>query len=535
MKHRFAGVVLIALMPVYAQADDVAEFTAELGKVIGAFTATELYVEQCNQRDPAGGAGRRDILAGWSYGNGRSGYERLIGAIRHRMPEFAGQYDTGRDRLAGVIQQDLEKNPQQCDDLMKVFRDVFRDDSQFSVQTTVRRLLRRASDLGIEVPDTPKILPGQKRVEDTRILRLAALSARIEAKMAEIGSKEGARRYRDLRRAREEQALNWLIADGMQVLYGRVTGDSELREWRGDRQSSFKVECDTFVDGTHEARMAQALGKDRVVAGMPRSVLDAHTGGKLTLTKCSLFTPEETRRPFVEEDDTVGLMPRPLEESEAYAGPNNGIALGEVESVLYESSFDNRLDGFGNGYVDREEAVYVLLRDGTAYRHDWSFPFTDLAVQRSKEREPHRWFTWKERGGKVTLTHSRGDDEGRTVELEKPQRLRPMTASRLKASYHYLQVGMGGHRQDRRYTFSKDGMVTYHRSGFVAGNVATSYIMVAPPDEAEVTARYRFEDYALILERNGEVERHFFAVPESTDKALPDTVLVRGEAYWLED
>lgn len=531
MKRRLATLGLITLLPVCAQADDVADFTADLGKVLGAFVATELYVEQCNKRDPAGALARRDILAAWSHGNAGSRYGRLIKAIHTRLPEFAGQVDTQRSRLAGLIQQDLETNPQQCDDLMKVFE----DDSQFSVETTVSRLLRRASKLGIEVPDAPAIVPRQKRVEDTQILRLAALSARLEATMAEIGSKEGARRYRDLGSAREEHALNWLTAQGIQVLYGRVTKDNELREWRGDRQSSFRVECDTFFNAVHEDRMANSVGQDRVVVGMPSSVLDSHAGGKLTLTKCHLFTPEETGRPFVEEDDGGGLVPRPLEESEAYAGPYRGIAIGDVERVLYESSFDNRLDGFGNGYVDREEAVYVLLRDGTAYHHAWSFPFTDLAVERSKQREPNRWFTWDERNGKVKLTHSGGDDEGRTIELEKPQRLRPMPASPVAASYYYLQVGMGGHRQDRRYTFSEDGTVTYQRSGFVAGNVATSYIIVNGPEHADVTARYRFEDYSLILERDGEIERHFFAVPESADSPLPDTVLVRGEAYWLDD
>ena len=76
--------------------------------------------------------------------------------------------------------------------------------------------------------------------------------------------------------------------------------------------------------------MAQAIGQDRVILGTPRPVLDAHTGGKLTHRKCSVFTPEETDRPFEEEDDTAGLMPRPMEEGEAYAGPNRAIALSAV-------------------------------------------------------------------------------------------------------------------------------------------------------------------------------------------------------------
>ena len=68
----------------------------------------------------------------------------------------------------------------------------------------------------------------------------------------------------------------------------------------------------------------------------------------------------------------------------------------------------------------------------------------------------------------------------------------------------------------------------------MAGNFATSYIIVSGAAAKDVTARYRFEEYALVVEHDGKTERHFFAVPESADSALPDTVLVRGQAYWLD-
>lgn len=530
MKRRCVafGLLLFGALP--AQADVASDFTADLGKVVGAFNAVQLYVEECDRKFPESTTDRRDVLAGWSYANSQSSYDRLMEGIHARMPDIAVQISREREKLAGRLAQEITQNPQQCDDLMKVFK----EDSQFSVERSVSRLVRNASKLGINVPDAPEIVPKQKSADDIRILRLAALSARLEAKMAEIGSKEGGKRYRDLSKARESHVRDWLMADGMQLVYGRVTDDDELREWRGDQQSSFKVECDTFVNDAHETKMAQAVGQDRVVLGTPRSILDAHTGGKLTLRKCSVFTVEETGRPFLKEEDVAGLMPRPMEESEAYAGPNNGIPLGSVDRVLYESSFDNRLDGFGNGYIDREEAIYILLSDGSAYRHEWSFPFTDLAVERSKDREPERWFTWEESGGTIKLTHTVGEAKGSTFHLEKPQKLRPMTTQNLKARYYYLQVGMGGNRQDRSYVFADDGTLTYHRSGFVAGNVATSYIIINSGKEKKVTANYRFEDFALILERDGEIERHFLAVPDSADKASPDTLIIRGEAYWLD-
>lgn len=498
--------------------------------MVGAFTVTELYVEHCNRKDPAKAASRRDVLAGWSHGNRRTMYNRLMQGLQARMPDLAAQIKRERERMSVAVAQELAAHPARCDDLHAFFK----ENKQLSVGTQVSRLTRMASRLRIDIPEAPEIIPAEKSVESTRILRLSALSARLESKMAEIGSKEGGRRMSDLSRAREDHAKDWLVADGMQVLFGRVTAKDELREWRGDQQSAFKVECSSFIADTHKQRMADAESQDRVVVGRPRSVFDAHVGGKLRLDRCSVFTVQETGRPFVEEDDKAGLMPRPLEESEAYAGPNKGIALRQIDRVLYEASFNNRMDGFGNGYVDRRENIYVLLRDGTAYRHAWSFPFTDLAIDRSKAREPERWFTWRESRGRVTLT-GRDDNIGsRSVEIEKAQTLRPMRPRSLQASYYYLQVGMGGRRQDRRYRFSSDGTLVYHRSGFVAGNVATSYIIVSGPAEKDVTARYRFEDYALVVESDGKIERHFFAVPESADGALPDTVLVRGQAYWLD-
>lgn len=528
MKARLAA-ALFALLPVGALADEAKELTGHLGKAVGAFEAARLYGEQCDRRDPPGAERRKDLLAVWRHENSGADYERVMKGLVRQLPDLAGQIDSQSTRLAELIGKDIESNPDQCRDFGKVL-----EDPQFDVKSHVRGMLSVSRRLNIDIPDIAEVAPRTRTVEETSILRLAALSARLEGKMAEIGSREGAREFTALRRARQDHAEAWLKADGTQVLFGRVTGAEELREWRGDRQSSFRVECHSFAEDAFEARMAGSIGKDMVLVGTPRWVADAADGGRVSLSRCSLFTVEETARPFAEEADEAGLVLRPLAFEEAFAGAGRGIETGDVDRVLYASRFATRMDGFGNGYVDRGEEIYVLLRDGTAYRHEWHFPFTDFAAALSRKREPELWFRWSEKSGKVTVTATGGPDQGKTIDLSEAQHLRPLKARTLEGDYRYLQIGMGGARQDRRFAFSRDGTVVYSRGGFVAGNVATGYMIVNGSDEKEKTARYRIEDHALVLETPQGEERHFLAVPETAKGSPPDTLLIDGTAFWPE-
>ncbi|GAA5232822.1 hypothetical protein FOZ76_01825 [Verticiella sediminum] len=529
LKFWLAAAALLALPAAAAPADDAQELSAHLGKAVGAFQAARLYGEQCDRRDPEDAQSRKDALAAWRYKNSGADYDRVIGAFTRAIPDLAGQIDQQTAQLAERVAKDLDASPEPCGDLGKLLAH-----EQFSVQSDVRRLLSLSRRLGIELPQPGETVRA-KAADETRILRLAALSARLEARMAEIGSKEGAMNSSALRGARQDHAEAWLKSDGVLVLFGRVTGDSELREWRDDMQSSFKVDCHSFSERAHEERMAGAIGEDSVVVGTPRLVVDSAGGGRVSLAKCSLFTVEETARPFVEEDDAAGLVLRPLAFDEALAGPGQGIPIRDVDRVLYASSFDTRMDGFGNGYVDREEDIYVLLRDGTAYRHEWPFPFTDLAVALSRHREPERWFTWNERRGQVTLTGKGNARQDALIDLAKAQRLRPLASRPLAGEYHYLQIAAGGSRQDRRYAFSRDGTVVYSHGGFMAGNVGTGYLIVNGRDNPDTTSGYRIEDYALILDTPQGEERHFLAVPESAKGSPPDTLLIDGAAFWLDD
>lgn len=190
------------------------------------------------------------------------------------------------------------------------------------------------------------------------------------------------------------------------------------------------------------------------------------------------------------------------------------------------------MDGFGNGYVDRSEAIYVLLRDGRAFRHDWSFPITDIDLNALERRAPEKFFTWLDDGGIAVLQPV----QGKKIRLDDAIRLDPMGDGRnLDDEYYYLEVGMGGYRSDRAYDFSADGQVTYTSGGFVAGNFGTSYIIVAGGEDGEQKGRYRFEDYALIVQSGEGEERRFFAIGADESPDAPEEVIIGGEVYWLRD
>ena len=230
-------------------------------------------------------------------------------------------------------------------------------------------------------------------------------------------------------------------------------------------------------------------------------------------------------------------MPRPPEYEEVSAGPDRGITLNDVDRVLYHAEFSSLMDGFGNGYVEREEDIYVLLRDGTAYHHAWDFPFTDLHVDVSRQREPDRWFTWHEDRGTLTLTQTGGPDAGEQVDVSDARRLMPAPQGYAPDhTYYYLDIGAGGGRSDREFAFSADGTLRYSRSGFVAGNVGTSYIIAAGEDDDAVSVSdYAFDGYTLRINGPQGDERHFAALIDGHDPDRPDEIIIDGQVHWLRE
>lgn len=521
---------LLAMLAPPAFADDASDFMDALGKAATGMIVAEAYQAACDIKYPNGQQARRDALAGWSHRVDAAGYQRFLNAAFAVMPNLETDLEENRARAQAMVDDDVAGNGSACDD----FRGALSDTAMFDIEAPIRYLLRNADDFGIVIADTPIPAPGTA----TDVVPLITLSAQLAAKMDEVGSKAGALADRDLRKAREDHAETWLAQHATLAILGRITGENSLRQWRGDMQSTFLATCRSFSDEESKAAMARDLGEERILVGEVRWVADRLEGGEISLDDCQVFAHDPTENDLMTlADDSAGLMLRPLDFAEAYAGPGQGIALDQIDRVLYNAQFANRLDGFGNGYTQRDENIFVLLRDGTAYRHDWTFAFTDLNLDLSRKREPDRWFTWKDAGGVVTLSHAGGQYAGTVIDLSGARPLVPLPhGHRLDATFYYLNVGMGGARSDRDYSFSPDGRLRYSRSGFVAGNFGTSYIIVSGDSGEDVsTASYTFDGYTLLINGPDGEERHFVALIDGQDPARPEEIIIDGQVHWLRE
>lgn len=519
-----------ALMVSAPLADDGTDFIDALGKAATGAIVAEAYEAACDARYPDSRQARRDALAGWSHRVDLPGFYRFLDSAVTSLPSLGADLEDNRIRAQQVVEDDVARDGSTCADL----RTALTDNAIFDIESPIRYLLRNADDFGIVVDDAA-IAPLDA---ETEVLPLIVLSAQLSRKMDEVGSKAGAQENRDLRSARESHAEAWLGQQPAVAIYGRITGENSLREWRGDQQSSFLATCRSFAGEDEETAMARDVGEERIVVGQVRWVRDEREGGVVSLDDCRVFVHDPAEMALgTLDDDSAGLMLRPLEYDEAFAGPGAGIAMNEVDRVLYDAEFSNRMDGFGNGYTQRDENIYVLLRDGTAYRHEWNFAFTDLNLNLSRQREPGRWFSWQDNGGTVTLTRTGGLDAGEEIDVSEARRLMPVPSGRrLDQTYYYLNVGMGGSRSEREYTFSMDGQLHYSRGGFLAGNFGTSYIIVAGNSDDDVSnSAYSFDSYTLLIDGPEGQERHFAALIEGEDADRPGEIIIDGQVHWLRE
>lgn len=510
-----------------ALAQDIDPFSEALSEATTGAVLSEAYMLACSMHDPDSETGRRDAMASWSHRVGLPGYRRVVTGVAEQIPSLLDDIDQHAQKVRQAVLDEIAADPSPCTSLAATL-----DEDIYDIADQIRYLLRNADDFGIDVPE-PEVVPTGDEIE---VLPLATLSAQLAQKMDEVGSKAGAREDRDLREAREDHAEAWLEQRPAVVIFGRVVAEDELREWRGDQQSAFSATCGSFFDDDEEASMAGAMGQDRIIVGEVRWLRDEHEGGVLSLSECRVFTHDPAAAELAtSDDDSAGIMLRPPDYKEAFAGPGAGMAMGDIDRVLYDAEFENRMDGFGNGYTHRSEDIYVLLRDGTAYRHEWNFAFTDLDVELSRTREPDRWFTWRDSWGTVTVTQSGGLDAGTEVDLSDARKLVAVPQGQtLDQTYYYLNVGMGGSRRDRDYAFSRDGQLVHTRGGFVAGNFGTHYIAVVGDDDV-TTSRYAFDGYTLLIEGPDGEERHFAAIFEGDDPDSPKEILIDGQVHWLRE
>jgi hypothetical protein len=544
-----AGVLLAGLgwpAPSIAQIPEsrAREISTSIVKILVPVGIIKHVAAQCDAIAPEARDARQAVLDRWRAANRIDVFEAAVGQFFQHLPRTGDALRKIETTTAGAAKSILQKSPAICADMTMLLAE-----NTFGVLAQVNAALPQIAAL---TPGVQGSLPAAPPLRaTTTIYTMAQLSAKAQAAMNAAASPETAkdRKTRELRENAAETALKGL---GVVAVRGRAIERERLRGWYGDRQSTFSARCRSFVDDATRDRFQALRGQDVIVGAEVASVHDDREGGgALTFAKCALID-DVANLSKADLPDETGFELRPPEPEEAYAGPGAGIQPELVAKVVYKANFAPMMDGFGNGYTQRDEDTYVLLKDGSAYQHRWRFPFSDVNLLLVRHREPGRWFTWREEAGKLHLTATGGRASGQTRTIESYDTLEPVPAgARWEKAFHYLNVAMMGARSDRNYAFHADGTLDVTASSVVAGNTGAGtgssvagpgfsysgdgFLMVGGKDR-ERRLRYRINGYVLELsDEAGKAERHFIARFGSDKDDPPSSLYLDGEVLWTRD
>jgi hypothetical protein len=516
--------------------------------IVAPVALVEALAAQCDTFSPNSRESRQAALKAWRDANRIDAFQAAIVPILARAPGSVASASELRDKAAAKAKAMTEKTPAICENFDAVLRE-----KVFAVGDPIAEILpvlaAANARLAAGTPSAPP--PASSAIT---LYTIVQLSTAAEAAMNTVAAADAAK-DRKIRETREHAGKAALEALGVIAVRANVVDRDDLREWRGDQQSAYKVNCRAFVDKQTEERFKGLEGSETTIAGkVANFVVSSSGGGNIILAKCGFVDGARLTKANLPESG--GLALRPPNAQEANAGPGKGIQMGEVEKIAYKSDVRMGIDGFGNLYSDRNEDTYILLKDGTAYHHHWRFPFTDLNVALVKYREPWNWYRWRQEGKDLVLTAAGGEHAGKTKTVSGAGLLKPFPpGALLHKAFKFLHVGMMGVRRERDYVFRRDGTLDLHKSNIVAGrtfagpNIGASgpgfaysgganasLIVAGRPNEQRV--RYRIDGYVLELTADdGEVQRHFIGRFDFDDDNAdgPGLLYLGGEMLWDRD
>ena len=518
-----------------------------LALIIAPVGLAEALAAQCDTLSPNSRGSRQAVLKAWRDANRIDAFQGAIVPILARAPGSVASISALRDKAAAQAKAMTEKTPAICENFDAVLRE-----KVFAVGDPIGEILPvLAAANARPAAGTPSAPPSPTSGAIT-LHTIVQLSTAAEAAMNTVASADAAKDHK-IRETREKAGKTALQALGVIAVRANVVGRDDLREWRGDQESAYRVSCRAFVDKQTEERFKGLEGSETTIAGkVANFVVSSSGGGSIILAKCGFV--DSARLTKANLPESGGLELRPPNAREANAGPGKGIQMGDVEKIAYKSDVRMRLDGFGNSYTDRNEDTYILLKDGTAYHYHWRFPFTDLNVPVVKHREPGNWYRWQQEGKNLLLTATGGKYAGQTKTVSGLGPLTPFPPGALLGkAFKFLHVGMMGVRRERDYVFRRDGTLDLHKSNIVAGRTFAgpdigvsgpgvaysggnnaSLIVVGRPNEQR--QRYRIDGYVLELTADdGAVERHFIARFGDDKADDPGMLYLGGEMLWDRD
>jgi hypothetical protein len=512
--------------------------------ILGAVSVVDALAAECDIRSPESRESRQAMITAWAEANQIPVFQTEIRPILARVPGAVASVRAMRDKAAAQLKAVTEKTPAICEHFDALLRE-----KKFAIGAKVAEvlpLLKVAKRLATETPSAP---PSGAPV--TTLYTIVQLSTLAEAAMNSAAS-SGALNDDQIREKRKNAGEAALAALGMIAVRAKAVDSDDLREWRGEQQSTYEVSCKAFVDSDTEKQFKNLEGSETTIVGkVARLSLNSFGGGSIVLAKCAF--PSDARMTKADLPESGGLELRPPTAEEANAGSGRGIQLKDVEKVAYK--LDRRTSFSRGSYsMERNENTYILLKDRKAYRHHWRFPFTDLDVALVKRRDGANWYRWRREGENLLLTATGGQYEGQTTTISGAVSLTPFPpGALLDKAFQFLDVSAIGVRRERDYVFRRDGTIDLHKSNLFAGatipgaNIGASgpgvaytggpnasLIAMGRPDNQRL--RYRIDGYVLELSADdGATERQFIARFGDDKADDPHSIYIGGQLLWDRD
>jgi hypothetical protein len=523
-----------------------ASTTEERGNAIATvaqdFSKTEAFVIACAQKYPATNTANQQAFKEWKSRNGLQDFERVLEAFKKKSPEIAQSLIDLRTSYVNLI---LKQTPAKLESICKGLPKTLAQPNSNTIKSDYANELKIVAEVAREMdaqaatnqsggtqPSTqPSTQPDNSGSSGNgpKVSGTLYTLAQLSGLMADIY--DGTKIY-----GQKDDAVEAKLKS-LGVIYVKGTVQ-ERHAWlgyeQGKLQSKYKVSC-MDADGLGALRQ----GSEVIFAGRIDG-FQSYFGA--VLKDCSIITDASgLKASALPQAD--GLKRKPITPIEVMTKPGAGLKTNQIRAMYFFNEANNRMDGFGNPYVDVSEETFLVLNDGSVYNYGWSFPPEDFNVAASKREEPKAWSKWD---GKEL--------DGRS--LEDFSKLLPSKAgSRLKSSYSLTATGAGGSLSERAITFTANGgfssasfamMGGFTQGGGVANSGVTSGDTTVTTDGAgrssvatagslrKVEGSYSLEGYTLSIKASdGTVSRAFFGIPDYAIKDSPPKFIVLRGSMWF--
>ena len=528
----------LCVLSAYSLAFTPEEKSEALIAVTQKVVQTEAFVVACAQKYPNFSADNQKALAAWKARNGLQDFDRVLAAYAKQNPEIAQKLEAIRTSYVNLI---LKQTPAKLEPICRGLAKMLEQPSNNTLKTDhaadLEVIAEMARDLDRKpapdqtssnqpVTNTPSGSNTTARASGTvyTIAQLSGLISSVYEATKEYAKKDDAVEAK-------LKSLGTIYVKGIAGEYARLYSE------KGKFESKYRLSC-SFSDRADSSAFGKLIGREVVIAGRFKE-FKSYFG--VDLQDCALISDASSlKRSSLSED--AGLKRKPVTAQEVMTKPGAGLKTSQIQGMYFFHKNNQRIDGFGNLYIDVDERSYLVLKDGSAYRYDWGFPPEDFDVAASRREEPKAWGRWSDKSYDG-ISNSDFD------------KLLP-GAKGLRFDHYYsiTATSMGGSIRESGIRFTKDGRfesdTTAMLAGFTQGggipdsgvttgstNVTTSgsgqTMVSTAPASSSAEGTYSIDGYTMTLRLpDGSVSRSFFGIPSYVSQTNPKYLVYRG-AFWF--